>query len=592
MVSRSTQAAAFLVISAAALILPRTASAQAVLSVSPTSVSVQANAGTNPSSQTVRITNAGKGALKWTVAVPSAPWLSVSPTIGVNSGTLTLTFRTSTMGTGQYQTSFRVDSNTGSSITVPVTVNLAGTALPPPPPPPGQLAVSCPANMNVASSNGSPVVVNYSATPSGGVAPYTVTGSPASGSLFPVGSTSVQVTARSSDGQTATCGFTVTVTYTAQPPPPPPSGVGPQTSITCPAGAVQIVPGSNIQTAVNSYPGTTTFCLRAGTYSITSAITPKSGNTFVGEYGAILDGSGWSTSDPDQGAFRSHNEDIDDVTIRNLLIRNMPQRGIHAYYWMSDRWTIEYNEITGAQIGVAVPNNSLVKNNKIHHNTIGGYNGWKVVNTVFDGNEIAYNGPTQKVIGTDRVTFRNNFVHHNVNDGIFYDSDNTNALIEGNRVEDNGRAGIFYEVSSAAVIRNNTVSRQGDTGIFISTAKNVEIYGNTLQDNFRSIQYFLNCDAVGGGTLGFDLSSNSTHDNTIRVGNTSGAFANGFGYLSSCTSTQVAPYLNGSKNLTFTRNTYVVPSMTTKYWLWGLGSLKFWNEWQALGQDTTGTASQ
>ena len=37
------------------------------------------------------------------------------------------------------------------------------------------------------------------------------------------------------------------------------------------------------------------------------------------------------------------------------------------------------------------------------------------------------------------MTFRNNFVHHNVGDGIWYDGDNTGALVEGNRVEDNGR---------------------------------------------------------------------------------------------------------------------------------------------------------
>jgi parallel beta-helix repeat protein len=376
------------------------------------------------------------------------------------------------------------------------------------------------------------------------------------------------------------------------PPPPSPTGSGTQPGIGCPSGSISISPGTNIQNVVNASAGSATFCLRAGVHSITRAITPKSGNTFVGEYGAVLDGSGWSTTDPNQGAFRAHNEDIDDVTIRNLVIRNMPQRGIHAYYWMSDRWTIEYNEITANQLGVAVPNNSLIRNNNIHHNTSGGYSAWKIVNTVFEGNEIAYNGTTHKVVGSTAVTFRSNFVHHNENDGIFYDSENTNAIIEGNRVEDNGRTGIFFEVSSGAVIRNNTVSRSGDTGIFISTAKNTETYGNTLQDNFRAIQYFLNCSAVGGGTLSYDLSNNSAHDNIVRVGTTSGAFANGFGYLSSCSSTQVAPYLNGSKNLTFTRNTYYVPSLTTKYWLWGLGSLKLWNEWQALGQDTAGVLSR
>ena len=76
----------------------------------------------------------------------------------------------------------------------------------------------------------------------------------------------------------------------------------------------------------------------------------------------------------------------------------------------------------------------------------------------------------------------------------------------------------------------------------------------------------------------------------MRVPTTSGAFGNGFNYLSSCTSTQVSPYLNGSKSLTFSRNTYTVPSLSKRYWLWGLGSLRFWNDWQNLGQDTTGSA--
>ena len=59
----------------------------------------------------------------------------------------------------------------------------------------------------------------------------------------------------------------------------------------------------------------------------------------------------------------------------------------------------------------------------------------------------------------------------------------------------------------------------------------------------------------------------------------------------SCTSTQVAPYLNGSKNLTFSRNTYDVPSpATVRYWLWN--AFKFWNEWQALGHDVDGSLSQ
>ncbi len=556
------------------LIASAPASASPVLTVSPTTVTVSGTAGKAVSSKTVSVSNTGTGVLKWSVATPTAAWLRVSPTSGSDAGTLTVSFPT-TFAAGSYSASFVVVSASGQSRTVTVKLSISAAAL----------TVTCPANYTTSSSNGSAVAVSYTVSTSGGVAPITVVGTPASGSLFPVGTTSVSVTATSSDGQKATCGFSVTVTYTGG---TTTSGYGPQSTITCPAGAMDIWPATNIQNLVNLYGTGTTFCLRAGTHSLTSAITPKSGDTFVGEYGAILDGTGWSTTDTTQGAFRAQNQDIDDVTIRNLVIRNMPQCGIHAYYMYSDRWTIEYNEIFNTKVGVAAPNSSLVRNNYIHNNANGGYNGYRISGTTFDTNEIAYNGAGQKVLYTSGVTFRNNFIHHNT-DGIFYDTENTSALIEGNRIEDNTRNGIFYEVSATAVIRNNTVRRSGDTAIFISTSKSVQTYGNLLEYNFRGIQYFLNCAAVGGGTLSFDLADDTSHDNTIKVNTTSGAFANGFNYLSTCTSAQYGPYYNRQKNLTFQNNHYYVPYSTVKYWVWGLGGLMYWPSWQPLPQDSTGT---
>ena len=206
--------------------------------------------------------------------------------------------------------------------------------------------------------------------------------------------------------------------------------VGPQRTITCPAGAVDVPIGADIQRVVDARPSGTTFCLKAGVHAITAAITPKSGHTFVGEYGAVLDGTGWKTTDRTQGAFRAHNQDVDDVTIRNLVIRNMPQKGIHAFRDFSDRWTIEFNEIASNQTGVSFPNHSVLRNNYIHHNVGnpsasdpaergGGYAGYQATDTILDTNEIAYNGPEQKVMESVNVTFRNNFVHHNVGDGIW-----------------------------------------------------------------------------------------------------------------------------------------------------------------------------
>jgi len=399
---------------------------------------------------------------------------------------------------------------------------------------------------------------------------------------------------------------------------PSPPMTGPQRDITCPVGAVDVRPGTDIQRVVDAHPGPTTFCLRAGVHQLSRSITPKTGNIFVGEYGAILDGTGWVTSAPDEGAFRAHNQDIDDVTIRNLVIRHMPQRGIHTYSsgWCADptchfstagadRWTIENNEIAENIVGVQVPNGGVIRHNYIHHNVGpdpfganpqlhgGGIQSYLSRNVLFENNEISHNGIEMKAASlSPNTTFRNNFVHHNLGNGIWYDGENPGSVIENNLVEDNAGFGIFYEVSGQGVIRNNTIRRNGASGIMISLSHNVEMYGNTLEHNLHGIQYFVNCTHVGsqaGGWIGeaFYMQDLAAYDNVIVVGTQSGAFAVGINYTS-CTSAQLAPYLDGSKKLRFFRNTYHVPSLTGRYWLWGEDT-KSWNQWQSLGGDRDGT---
>lgn len=383
---------------------------------------------------------------------------------------------------------------------------------------------------------------------------------------------------------------------------PAPLVVGPQPGISCPVGAVDLPPGTDIPRVVDDYPGGTTFCLRAGMHAVTGAITPKTGDTFVGEYGAVLDGTRWTTSDLTQAAFRSHNQDIDDVTIRNLVIQHMPQRGIHAYPFMSDRWIVEYTEISGGQVGIQVGNQSVVRHSWIHHNVGnpfspvpsdrgGGYNLYQATEVLFENNEISYNGPEQKVSLSTNVTFRDNFVHHNRFDGIWYDGDNIGSVIEGNSVEDNPGSGIFYEISGRGVIRNNVV-RRSEHGVFISTSRDVEIYNNTLEDNFRGIQYFVTCSAVGGGAIGWDLVNDIAHGNIVKVSAVTGSYASGLSYTSDCVPRQIASYVNGSKRLQFADNRYAVPSIIGNYWLWGAGSLRPFSDWQVLGLDRQGSVSQ
>jgi hypothetical protein len=382
-------------------------------------------------------------------------------------------------------------------------------------------------------------------------------------------------------------------------PPPSTSSYGPQATITCPADAIDIWPGQPIQDNVTLYPGTTTFCLRAGVHYLTSSITPKTGNTFVGEYGAILDGSDWSTTESTQAAFRAHNQDIDYVTIRNLVIRKMPQKGIHAFPWMSDRWIVEYTEIMGGHAGIQLGNESVLRHSWIHDNVGnpfspipsergGGYSVYQATDVLFEHNEISYNGPEQKVTVSTNVTFRDNFVHHNRGDGIWYDGDNVGSIIERNRVEDHPGSGIFYEISGQGVIRTNVVRRSGDHGVFISTSKDVEIDKNSLEDNLRGIQYFVDCGLVGGGAIGWDLTSDIARDNLVIVGAATGSYASGLSHSTNCAPGQVAAYLSGSKRLQFADNRYSVPSTIGYYWLWGFTSRPF-SDWQMLGLDRQGS---
>src|SRR4051812_22476626 len=67
------------------------------------------------------------------------------------------------------------------------------------------------------------------------------------------------------------------------------SAYGPQASITCPAGSVLVSGGSTaLQTAISANIGATTFCLTNAVHVWTGSVAPKSGNTFVGQLGAVL----------------------------------------------------------------------------------------------------------------------------------------------------------------------------------------------------------------------------------------------------------------------------------------------------------------
>jgi rhamnogalacturonan endolyase len=105
-------------------------------------------------------------------------------------------------------------------------------------------ALSCPADIVVNAAPGAnSAAVSFSPVASDAVSAVTVTGSPASGSAFNVGTTTVNVTAKDAAGNTSNCSFTVTVRSSA-------------TVVVSPASA-QYSDAATLQATVNApaFPG-------------------------------------------------------------------------------------------------------------------------------------------------------------------------------------------------------------------------------------------------------------------------------------------------------------------------------------------------
>jgi hypothetical protein len=113
------------------------------------------------------------------------------------------------LATGTHTITLTVTDTGGGSDTDDVVVTVQDTQAP---------SISCPADVVVnlpLNSTATSMVVNYPAVTATDSCSSTVTvnSTPASGSVFPVGTTTVNATADDGAGHTSTCSFTVTVQY-------------------------------------------------------------------------------------------------------------------------------------------------------------------------------------------------------------------------------------------------------------------------------------------------------------------------------------------------------------------------------------------
>jgi hypothetical protein len=301
-----------------------------------------------------------------------------------------------------------------------------------------------------------------------------------------------------------------------------------------PAGAVVVEPGVSLSQATDESPEGTTFWLAPGVHTLPGGefdqVVPKSGNTYIGAPGAVLDG--------ERTAKYAFAGDGADVTISYLTVTGFvpPQQEGVVNHDSAPGWTIEHSTIENNDgAGLMGGSNLTVRYSCLRDNGQYGANVYEKNDdqrrVLFHHNEIVGNNTGDweariegcgcsggvKFWAAVGVVFRDNWVHDNRGVGVWADTNNADFLLEGNLIEDNDSVGFFYEISYNAVVRNNVFRRNvlvdgpedsfPNGAIYLSESGGdpsapgrpvIEIVGNLFVDNWNGVTLWENADRFCG----------------------------------------------------------------------------------------------
>jgi parallel beta-helix repeat protein len=264
--------------------------------------------------------------------------------------------------------------------------------------------------------------------------------------------------------------------------------------------------------------------------------------------------------------------------------------------WKITNCTVRWNHGTGIQVsgdslvamnkvlqngqkGVgASGNNIIIKDNEIAFNNFGGFRwGWEAGGTKFSQ--------------TTELKVTGNNVHDNEGPGLWTDGDNRDTLYEANTVTNNSGDGIKHEISFSVNIRGNTVSGNGrslnvwlwGSQILIQNSSDADVSHNTVivpRGYGNGIGIILqNRGASKRSAVPYTGANNVVHDNDVTyLDPKSGASGVVCDY---------EPYATFIDTNHFDNNHYHVIETRGSHWMW-----KKWHTWESLreaGQETHGT---
>ncbi|NNC92813.1 MAG: right-handed parallel beta-helix repeat-containing protein [Acidimicrobiia bacterium] len=296
---------------------------------------------------------------------------------------------------------------------------------------------------------------------------------------------------------------------------------------------VAILPGEDIQAAVDANPPGTTFLIRTGTHR-NQRVRPRDGQMFVGEPGALLtgaeeitgwgpDGNWWSTGGQTRNARISghcetdtprcnHTNDlfVDDLTF--LHVGSLADLGPGRWFFDYDADRIYLGEDpTGRLVEMSVTEQAFfgdADNVRIFDLVIEKYavpaqqaavDSRLGVGTGFGADWIVDNVEVRLCHGvginvTDRGIIRNSSSHHNGQLGI--SAQGFDVVIEGNEIAYNNLAGFWHDWEAGGtkfasidnvIVRGNYVHHNVGMGLWVDVhARNSLLEDNRSEYNYRS----------------------------------------------------------------------------------------------------------
>lgn len=242
-----------------------------------------------------------------------------------------------------------------------------------------------------------------------------------------------------------------------------------------------------------------TILLRGGTYSITSSLSiTRAGLTlrsYPGEWARIVAGTTNVTSVVLVYASR--------VTVESVELQGASHYGI------------KLDDLYGPQTGITV------RSVKIHHTGRDGIKSQNADGVLIEDCEVAWTGVRDAsnaegidVMGSIGAMVRRNYVHDIATTGIYVKAGTRQAVVDSNRVERTGHAGILLGSESAAqymrngalheaidsIARNNIVLDTALAGIGSIAGDNVRFDNNTVINAARTGQAVFRAAANGYGT--------------------------------------------------------------------------------------------